>query len=216
MSLTELLMQAKAKKAQEFLFIVGGEPRARTPVGWESLRSSPGLVTEWNLLQQSFLDSPQRAALEASGMVEGESNFENLRVGFSFFQQNSIMKAVLTLDVDGAKQDFQIPASVTETCLQMKGLVILSGPGESGQTTTLQSIAQKLSQEKSFLGVIFSPKTFPQIQESRGTFIYHSGHFAHPDERENLLSGADMVVFDGVAHDHIFLQASTVLECSIL
>ena len=51
MSLTELLLQAKAKKAEEFLFVVGSEPRARLASGWTSLRSSPALMTEWNLLQ---------------------------------------------------------------------------------------------------------------------------------------------------------------------
>ncbi|HWU43196.1 MAG TPA: hypothetical protein VN132_07160 [Bdellovibrio sp.] len=212
MSVTELLMQAKAKKAQEFLFIVGSEPRARAAKGWESLRASPGLITEWNLLQHSFLDNQQKALLETTGVVRGETSFENLRVGFSFFQQDSTMKAVLDLDIDGSRQDIQVPPSVLESCLSMKGLVILSGPGEAGQVTSLHKILQKMNEEKSFLGVIFSSRAFPQIRESQASFIYHSGIFAKREERETLLAGADMVVFDGYADETSFLEALALAE----
>ncbi|QDK37353.1 twitching motility protein PilT [Bdellovibrio sp. NC01] len=212
MSLTELLLQAKSKKAQEFLFIVGSEPRARAATGWESLRASPGLITEWNLLQQSFLDNTQKAVLETTGVVQGESSFENLRIGFSFFQQDSTMKAVLDLDIDGSRQDIQIPASVLESCMRMKGLVLMSAPGESGQVTSLHKILQKMGEEKSFLGVVFSNKAFPQVREEKASFIYHSGQFARHEERESLLAGADMVVFDGYADDNSFIEALALAE----
>lgn len=212
MSLTELLLQAKAKKAQEFLFIVGSEPRARMAAGWESLRTSPALMTEWNLLQQSFLDTHQKAVLETTGVVQGEASYENLRIGFSFFQQDSTMKAVLELDVDGARQDIQVPASVLETCQRMKGLVVLSGPGEAGQVTSLHKILQKLNDEKSFLGVVFSPKAFPQVRETKASFIYHTGVFAKKEERESLLSGVDLVVFDGYSDESTFLEALALAE----
>lgn len=212
MSLTELLMQAKAKKAHEFLFIVGSEPRARAATGWESLRTTPGLATEWNLLQQSFLDSHQKAVLETTGVVQGESSFENLRIGFSFFQQDNTMKAVLDLDVDGARQDIQVPASVMESCLRMKGMVLFSGPGESGQVTSLYKILNKLGEEKSFLGVVFSPKAFPQIREVKASFLYHTGAFSRKEERENLLAGADLVVFDGYSDEETFLEALALAE----
>ncbi|HEX7676146.1 MAG TPA: twitching motility protein PilT [Bdellovibrio sp.] len=212
MSLTELLMQAKAKKAQEFLFIVGSEPRARAATGWESLRTSPGLMTEWNLLQQSFLDNTQKAVLETTGVVQGETSFENLRIGFSFFQQDTTMKAVLDLDIDGSRQDIQVPASVMESCLRMKGLCIFSGPGESGQVTSLHKILQKMGEEKSFLGVVFSPKAFPQVREVKASFLYHNGIFARREERESLLAGVDMVVFDGYSDEDSFLDALALAE----
>lgn len=212
MSLTELLMLAKAKRAQEFLFIVGSEPRARVATGWESIRSTPGLLTEWNLLQQSFLDAHQKAVLETTGVVQGESSFENLRMGFSFFQQDSTMKAVLDLDVDGARQDIQIPGSVLEGCLRQKGLVLLSGSGESGQVTSLYKILNKMGEEKSFLGVVFSPKSFPQIREEKASFLYHSGIFAHKEEKESFLAGADVVIFDGYADEETFLEALALVE----
>lgn len=212
MSLTELLLQAKSKKAEEFLFVVGSEPRARLASGWTSLRTAPALVTEWNLLQQSFLTPQQKAVLDTTGVVQGETSFENVRIGFSFFQQDSTMKAVLDMDLDGGRQEIQLPPSLLESCLRMKGLVLLSGPGEAGQVWALHRILQKLSEEKSFVGVVFSRKTFPQIREAKACYLYHNGDFARAEEYESLLSGVDMVVFEGFADDESFEQALSLAE----
>jgi len=215
MSLTELLLQAKAKKAQEFLFVVGSEPRVRSAEGWESLRTAPGLVTEWNLLQQSFLDNQQKAVLETTGAVVGETSLESTRIGFSFFQQESTMKAIIDLDLEGARFEMPLPASYLETCTRMKGLVILSGAGESGQTGTLFKTMQKLGDEKSFMGVVFSQKAFPQTRENKACFLYHNGLFARKEERESLLNGVDMVVYDGASDDDSFLEAMSLAERGI-
>ncbi|UXR64017.1 twitching motility protein PilT [Bdellovibrio bacteriovorus] len=215
MSLTELLLQAKAKKAEEFLFLVGSEPRIRVPSGWTSLRSSPALMTEWNLLQQSLLSTQQKAVLETTGVVQGEAALDSLRIGFSFFQHDSTMKAVLDMDLDGGKQEIQLPPSLLDACLRMKGLVLLSGPGEAGQVWALHRILQKLSEEKSFLGVVYSRKAFPQVKEAKSCYIYHNGEFARPEEKECLMSGVDMVVFDGFADEESFLEAMTLAEQGI-
>ncbi|GEM_PF-1438668 len=212
MSLTELLLQAKAKKAEEFLFVVGSEPRARLASGWTTLRSSPALVTEWNLLQQSLLSSQQKTTLDLTGTVQGETAFDSVRIGFSFFQKDTTMKAVLDMDLDGAKQDISFPPSLVEACLRMKGLVLLTGPGESGQIVALHRLLQKMNEEKSFLGVVFSSKTFPQIREEKSCYVYHNGQFTREDERDNLLMGADLVVFEGASDDKSFLQALALAE----
>lgn len=212
MSLTELLLQAKAKKAEEFLFVVGSEPRVRLPSGWVSLRSSPALMTEWNLLQQSLLNSQQKAVLDTTGVVQGETSFESVRVGFSFFQQDSTMKAVLDMDLDGSRQEIPLPPSLLETCLRMKGLVLLSGPGEAGQVWALHRILQKLSEEKSFVGVVFSRKAFPQVREAKACYLYHNGEFVRPEERQSLMAGVDMVVFDGLDDEESFEEALALAE----
>lgn len=212
MSLTDLLLQAKAKKAEEFLFVVGSEPRVRVASGWVSLRSSPALMTEWNVLQQSLLSSQQKAMLETTGTVQGEAAFESVRIGFSFFQQDSTMKALLDMDLDGGKQEIHLPPSVTETCARMKGLVITSGPGEAGQVWALHHLLQKLSEEKSFTGVVLSPQAFPQIKENKACFIYHSGNFTRKEEKHNLLTGIDMLVYDGFEDDTSFEEALSYAE----
>lgn len=212
MSLTDLLLQAKAKKAEEFLFVVGSEPRVRLPSGWVSLRSSPALMTEWNLLQQSLLSSQQKAILETTGTVQGEAAFESVRIGFSFFQQDSTMKALLDMDLDGGRQDIHLPPSVLETCARMKGLVLTSGPGEAGQVWALHRLLQKLSEDKSFTGVVFSPKAFPQIRENQACFLYHNGQFSRKEDQQSLLAGVDMVVYDGYDDDASFEEALAYAE----
>ncbi len=212
MSLTELLLQAKAKKAEEFLFVVGSEPRVRLLSGWESLRSSPALVTEWNLLQQSLLNNQQQAALDSKGVVMGETSFNSLRVGFSFFQQGSTMKALLDMDLDGGRQEVQMPPSLLEACLRMKGLVLLAGSGESGQAWALHRILQKLSEEKSFVGAVLSRKAFPQVREVKACYLYHNGEFTSEKEKESLLSGVDMVVFEGYGDEATVLEALALAE----
>ncbi|MNK52440.1 Twitching mobility protein [compost metagenome] len=211
MSLTELLLQAKAKKAQQFLFVVGSEPRAKINSSWVSLRKSPALVTEWNLLQQSFLNGQQKAMLDTRGVVVGEAFIESTRFGFSFFQSETTMKAVLQMDSDGGKQELAFPPSVMESCLRMKGLVILSGPGDAGQTLAVHRLLQKLNEERSFLGVVFSQKMFPQIREEKGSFVYQNYSLTE-GSLEGLMSGADVVVFDGVQSDEEFIRAMEFAE----
>ncbi|MFS4460373.1 twitching motility protein PilT [Bdellovibrio sp. HCB2-146] len=211
MSLTELLLQAKAKKADEFLFVVGAEPRARLANGWVTLRSTPGLVTEWNLLQQSLLSNQQKAVLDTTGVVLGETALDSHRVGFSFFQEGATMKAVVDLDVDGLKQEVSLPASLLENALRMKGMMLLSGPGEGGRSWILQKLLQKMSEEKSFSAAVLSARTFPQIRDEKACFVYHNGQFARSEDRESLLAGLDLVVYDGFS-DEKFLEALNLAE----
>lgn len=212
MSLTELLLQAKAKQAAEFIFVVGSEPRARFASGWNSLRSSPALLTEWKILQQSLLSNQQQALLETTGTVQGETSFNNNRIGFSFYQQDRTMKAVLDLDLDAGAQDIALPPSLLESCQRMKGLVLLSGPGEAGQVWALHRILQKISEEKSFVAAIFSPKSFPQMKEDKACYLYHNGEFSSQEEQETLMAGVDVVVFNGYADDQIFNRALALAE----
>lgn len=212
MSLTDLLIQARTRKAEEFLFVVGSEPRARLSSGWASLRSSPGLVTEWNLLQQSLLSSHQQAVLDATGIVQGETAIESLRIGFSFFQQDNTMKALLDMDLDGKRQEMMLPQILLETCQRMKGLVLLSGPGDAGQTSAIYNVLQKMADERSFLGVVFSKKPFPQMKEGKACLLYHTGDFTKASEKENLLSGANVIVYDGFSDDESFFEALSYAE----
>lgn len=212
MSFTELLLQAKTQKAEEFLFVVGSEPRVRLASGWTSLRSTPALVTEWNLLQQSLLSSHQQAVLDTTGTVQGEASFDSVRIGFSFFQNDTTMKAILDMDLEGARREVQLPPALVDTCMRMKGMVLLSGPGEAGQVWALHRILQKLSEERAFVGVVFSRKAFPQVREVKACYLYHSGEFARAEEKESLMAGVDMIVYEGFADDHSFEEALALAE----
>jgi Tfp pilus assembly protein, pilus retraction ATPase PilT len=211
MSLTELILQAKAKKAQQLLFVVGSEPRAKINSQWVSLRKSPGLPTEWGLLQQSLLSSAQKGMLESRGRVIGETALETTRIGYSFFQDESTMKAVLQLDLDNSKQELALPGGLLETCLQMKGMVVLASPQRGGQSLLLHRLLQKMNEEKPFLAVIYSQRPFSQIKEEKATFIYQTGHPTKESE-ESLLEGADVVVFEGLQESEDFVKAMELAE----
>ena len=212
MSLTDLLLQAKAKKAEDFLFVVGSDPRIRTTSGWATLRTSPALITEWGVLQQSLLSTSQQAALEAAGIVKGETSIDNFRIGFSFYQDEFTMKAHLELDLDGQSQEIQLPPSLLEGSLRMQGLMLLSGPGESGQVWALHRLLQKIGEEKSGLGVVFSQSPFPQVREDKMCYIYHNGTFASREEESQLLAGANVLVFHGFDDEASFKKALSMAE----
>lgn len=212
MSFTDLLLKARAQKAEEFLFVVGSEPKIFLNNSWQKLRESPALLTEWKLLQQSLLNNQQTAILETKGTVQGEASFNAIRIGFSFYQNENTMKAVLDMNLDGSKVDFQLPPSLVETCRQRKGLVVLSGPGESGQVWALHKLLQTMNDESSFVGVVFSKKAFPQVRESKATFLYHTGVFASDLERETFMAGVNVVVFDGDSSESTFSEALALAE----
>lgn len=215
MSLTELLLKARTQKAEELLFVVGSEPKIYLNNSWQSLRASPALVTEWKLLQQSLLSSQQIAVLETRGVVQGEASFNSIRIGFSFFQNESTMKAVLDMNLDGSQSDLQLPPSLLETCKLRKGLVILSGPGESGQVWALHRLLQTMNEETAFVGVVFSKRAFPQIKESKATVLYHTGVFANEVDRESLMTGVNVVVYESDTSESSFVEALSLAERGI-
>lgn len=212
MSLTELLLKARSQKAEELLFVVGSEPKIYLNNTWQALRESPALMTEWKLLQQSLLNSQQIAILETKGVVQGETALNSARIGFSFYQSDMTMKAVLDMNLDGSQSDFQLPPSLIETCKMQKGLVILSGPGESGQVWALHKLLQTMNDESAFVGVVFSKKAFPQIKEAKSTLLYHSGVFASEMEREALMAGVNVVVYEGDSGEQSFAEAVSLAE----
>jgi twitching motility protein PilT len=212
MSFADLLFQAKAKKADELMFVVGSEPRAHLTSGWVSLRSSPCLISEWNLMLQTVVNKNQLTTLETLGSVHGEFSIEGNRLGFSLFQSNSILKAYFKLDLDGSKKEISVPQSILDICLRMKGMVLFSGTGDSGQVWALHRILQKMGEEKSFVGVVFSRRPFPQLKEAQANFIYHDGHFGRTEEKDSLLAGVDLVVYEDFGDDRIFEEALGLAE----
>ncbi len=212
MSLTELLLQAKAKKAEDFLFVVGSDPRIRTTSGWSILRSSPALISEWGILQQSLLSDSQRAVLDSSGIVRGETSIDCFRIGFSFYQDRSTMKAHLEMDLDGQSQEVQLPPSLMESALRPHGLMLMAGTGSSGQAWSLHRLLQKLGEERSGLGMIFSQTLFPQLQEEKMCYLYHNGTFVSHEEETQLLAGVSLVVYSGFDDEDSFKKALSMAE----
>lgn len=212
MSVTDLLLKAKSSKAEELMFVVGSEPRMRGSQGWQTLRNSPALVSEWNILLQSLLSSQQKATLENKGFITGETAMNNFRMGFSFVQNETTMKAVLDMNLDGHVQELQIPPALMDSCLQMKGMVLLSSAGDLGQVWALHKILQNMGEQKSFVAAVISRRAFPQIKENNACFIYHTGNFASSQDREVFLEGVDMVVFEGFSGEEYLQEAVELAE----
>ena len=85
MSITDLILQAKAKKAQSVLFVVGSAPQVQQAGEWSFLRETPVLPSEWNILQQSVLSPQQQAILDnAANVINGlAEKYPNLEVDVS-------------------------------------------------------------------------------------------------------------------------------------
>lgn len=212
MSFTELLLQARTKKAEELLLVVGSDPKIRLGGHWTSIRNSPSLMTEWNLLLQTFLSSTQISQLEKNKSVVGETSFNEVRIGYSIFQDDRTMKAVLNLDMEGANRDLHFPPNVIENIGRLRGLSLFAGVGEVTQTWAIHKILQKLGTEKNFTAAVFSHNPFPQLKEEKASFVYHNGQFNSAEEKQIFLSGIQLVVFDGYMDDEMFLEALSLSE----
>lgn len=212
MSFTELLLQARTKKAEELLFVVGSDPKIKVSGQWTTLRATPALMTEWNLLLQTFLSNGQKNELDKAKSIVGETAFNEVRIGYSLFQDDRTMKAVLNLDLEGANKELHFPPLLVENLGRLRGLSLIAGIGDTTQTWALHKILQKLSTEKSFTAAIFSRNPFPQLREEKASFVYHSGSFSSAEEKQVFLSGVQLVVFDGYMDDERILEALSLAE----
>ncbi len=212
MSISDLILQAKAKKAQSILFVVGSAPQIQQAGDWGVLRESPMLPSEWNILLQSVLNDQQCSLLEGHGSVVGEGRFGGARVGFSFYQSNETMKAFLNLDLEVDSVESTLPPIVAETALHKKGLILLAGQQERSLTTTLYEILSKMNTSKTFSALIFSQRSFPKLREDRGLFLYQQNADIKKVLNEGLDAGVDVVVFHGYGTEESFLLALQLAE----
>lgn len=212
MSISDLILQAKGRKAQSVLFVVGSAPQVQQSGDWSVLRESPVLSSEWNILQQSVLSERQRAHLETHGSTIGEGLFGGARVGFSFYQANEIMKVFLNLEVDVDSTESTLPPIVVETALHKKGLIIVAGQSERALTVTLYEILHKMNTAKTFSAAIFSLHSFPRLREDRGLFLYHQTTHFNKVLEDGLAAGIDVIVFHGYANEESFLIALQLAE----
>lgn len=197
MSITELILTAKNKKASEVIFILGSEPKARIQGEWMSLRSTPVVMSEWNILGQSLLNGSNKNALETQGLAIGEVTIAGNRVGYSFLQQENVFRLLLTFGEAEAGVDYLPATPLLESVMGLQGFHLVSGVKGSKLIQTLQAMLYKINTEKSFVGVVVSSSPFAQIKEEKGSFIYASSQNDFW-KRPEFLSGVDLVVLDGI------------------
>jgi twitching motility protein PilT len=158
------------------------------------------------------LSNGQKNELDKSKSLVGETAFNEVRIGYSLFQDNRTMKAVLNLDLEGVNKELHFPPLLFENLGRLRGLSLIAGIGDTTQTWALHKILQRLSSDKSFTAAIFSRNPFPQLKEEKASFVYHSGTFASSEEKQVFLSGVQLVVFDGFMDDEKILEALSLAE----
>lgn len=212
MSFTDLLLQARTKKAEELLFIVGTDPKIKIGNQWSTLRSSPALVTEWRLLLQTFLAGSKIAELEQKKSVVGETAFNDVRIGYSIYQDETTMKATLHLDQESSNKELHFPPLLVENLGRLRGLNLLAGVNDSTQVWALYKLLQKFASEKNFTAAIISQNPFPQLKEDKAAFVYHNGVFNSQEEKQAFFAGIQVIVFDGFLDDGRAMEALELAE----
>lgn len=216
MSVTELILQARAKKASEMIFIVGSEPKVKTMGLWSSAKSAPVVLGDWTVLVQTLLNSQQKALLETLGHARGETQIGPQRVGFSFLQTDSILRVHLNLESDLVKtSDSQVIPAIFETCSQLKGLTVMCGANHSQLLTSLFSLLDKMNQELGFVALVLSASSIPQLKEHSASFMYQPYQGLKDFKNEELFKGVDLVVIHGVLDDQVIAEAVKLVENGI-
>ncbi len=213
MSISDLILQAKTKKAQSVLFVVGSAPQVQVLDEWTQLRESPLLMSEWNILQQSLLSPQQKTLLENQGHLLSEGLFGGTRVGFSFYQKEEAMKVWLNLELASKESlEHPLPPILSEKALAQKGLILISGANENSLCASVYSVLAKMNAEKVFSAAIFSSGLFPRLREEKGLFLYHQDFELVPSALDPLIAGVDVVIFHGYSDAPSFLMALKLAE----
>lgn len=214
MGISEIIIQAKEKKAQQVMLLVGGEPQMHDGREWSTLRREPFLASEWNILQQSILTNSQKQDFEERGVLAGEGLFGSAHVDFSFYQDQKTMKAVLNFHQEAAEES-TLPAALWESAFNKKGLILLSGQQESQLRALNSALLARLNREKKMNVLVVSPTSFAPLKEDRVMFMsVQAQHFSRLNtaERESLFAGVDCIIFHDLDGQDYFSSALRLAE----
>lgn len=213
MSATELVLQAKTRKASELLLIVGSAPKAKISESWQPLRSEPFLLTEWQILTQTLLNSQQQAQLDTMGSASGEAQIGQNRIGFSFFQEASLFRILLNFHADFVQNiELNMPTALLESVRNPHGLSLFLGQDSSQVLACLYHCLEVINKEKSLNILVLSSDPFPQIKEEKATFVYHQIQAQKDLSQGEIYKGMDLIVFHGVTHPDILGLATRLAE----
>jgi len=187
--------EARKRKSQELLLILGSEAKCRVQKNWVNLDSSPVLLSEWNLVLKALLKSDQLRQLEEQGSLEGCAQMgDGTRTSYTIFQSHDCFKAHFFFEPTHVfETELSLPSVFLETVQRRQGLILLAGPVHPFKTNTLAQTLYRLNKDHAFHGAVFSRQAFPSIPEEKASFVYQST--AVTDAGENgLFAGADVVV----------------------
>ncbi|MBK9321469.1 MAG: hypothetical protein IPM97_00680 [Bdellovibrionaceae bacterium] len=187
--------EARKRKSQELMLVLGSEPRCRVHKDWTTIDSTPVLLSDWTQMLKSLLKAEQIQGLEIAGRVEGCTQMsDGFRTSYSIFQTTDCYKAHFCFEpIHVFETELSLPSVFMETVQRRQGLVILGGPAHPYKTNTLAQTLYKLNKEYAFHGAIFSKQAFPGIPEEKASFVYQSTSVSDVIEG-GFFAGADIVV----------------------
>ncbi|WP_413287980.1 hypothetical protein [Bdellovibrio sp. HCB337] len=192
---TNYFAEARKRRSQELLLVLGSEAKCRIQKSWVSLGDSPVLLSEWNQVLKALLKSDQMQRLEREGSLEGCAQMsDGFRTSYSIFQSHDCFKAHFCFEpLNVFETELSLPNVFLETVSRRQGLILLAGPVHPYKTNTLAQTLFRLNKDHAFHGAVYSRQAFPGIPEDKASFVYQSA--AVDDAGENgLFSGADVVV----------------------
>lgn len=205
--------EARKRKSQELLLVLGSEARCRVQQKWVSLDSSPVLLSEWNQVLKALLKNEQLQRLEREGALQGCSQMsDGSRVSYCIFQSHDCFKAHFYFEPSNVfETELSLPAVFLETVNRCQGLILLAGPVHPYKTNTLAQTLYRLNKDQAFHGAIFSKQAFPGIPEEKANFVYQSTSVTAAAEN-GFFSGADVVVLHETVTARTLAQAMDLCD----
>lgn len=205
--------EARKRKSQEVLLVLGSEAKCRLQKDWVNLDSSPVLLSEWNQILKSLLKSDQLQRLESEGTLQGCAQMaDGFRTSYHIFQSHDCYKAHFCFEPTNAfETELSLPAVFLETVHRRQGLILLAGPAHPYKTNTLAQTLYKLNKEHAFHSAIFSRQAFPSIPEEKASFVYQSASVSEVSAG-GFLAGADVVVLHETVSGSSLQQAMDLCD----
>ncbi|MGZ3744106.1 MAG: hypothetical protein ACXWRA_09710, partial [Pseudobdellovibrionaceae bacterium] len=187
--------EARKRKSQELLLVLGSEAKCRVQQSWISLNAAPVLLSEWNQILKSFLKNEQLQRLEREGTLQGCSPMpDGSRISYHIFQSHDCFKSHFYFEpLNVFEIELSLPAVFLETVRRCQGLILLAGPVHPYKTNTLAQTLYRLNKDRAFHGAICSKQAFPGIPEEKASFVYQSVSVTEAAEN-GFFAGADIVV----------------------
>jgi twitching motility protein PilT len=205
--------EARKRKSQELLLILGSEAKCRIQQDWLSIDAAPVLLSEWNQILKSLLKSDQQQRLEREGVIEGCAQMsDGFRTSYSIFQSQDCFKAHFCFEpLNVFETELSLPAVFMDTVQRRQGLILLAGPVHPYKTNTLAQTLFKMNKEYAFHAAILSRQAFPGIPEDKATFAYQGMAVSEPAEG-GFFAGADVVVLHETVTAKLLAQAMDLCD----
>jgi len=205
--------EARKRKSQELLLVLGSEAKCRIQQNWVSLGDAPVLLSEWNQVLKALLKSDQLQKLERDGTIEGCAQMsDGVRTSYNIFQSHDCFKAHFCFEpLNVFESELSLPTVFLETISRRQGLILLAGPVHPFKTNTLAQTLFRLNKDQAFHGAVFSKQAFPGIPEEKATFVYQSAAVSDAAET-GFFAGADVVVLHETVTAKILSQAMDLCD----